>query len=47
MRTRNVTNGVTVVSRDTFINARPVARNVMKVNATEIAAAPVAPQGGV
>jgi hypothetical protein len=38
---QRVTNGVTVVSRDTFINARPVAQNVMKVNATEIAAAPV------
>jgi len=36
-----VTNGVTVVSRDTFVNARPVAVNVMKVDPKEIAAAPV------
>src|SRR5271166_4537644 len=35
------TNGVTVVSHDAFVNARPVARNVMKVDAREIAAAPV------
>jgi hypothetical protein len=35
------TNGVTVVSRDAFVNARPVAQNIMKVDAREIAAAPV------
>jgi hypothetical protein len=35
------TNGVTVVSHDAFVNARPVAQNVMKVDAKEIAAAPV------
>ncbi len=35
------TNGVTVVSHDAFVNARPVAQNVMRVDAREIAAAPV------
>jgi hypothetical protein len=35
------TNGVTVVSHDAFVNARPVAQNVMKVSPQEIAAAPV------
>jgi len=34
-------NGVTVVSHDAFVNARPVAQNVMKVDPKEIAAAPV------
>ncbi len=34
-------NGVTVVSHDTFVNARPVAGNVMKVDPRELAAAPV------
>jgi len=38
---RNVAGGVTVVSRDTFVNARPVARNVVSVPARELAAAPV------
>jgi len=38
---QRVNNGVTMVSRDTFVNARPVAGNVMKVDAREIAAAPV------
>jgi hypothetical protein len=38
---RNVSGGVTVVSRDTFVNARPVARNVVSVPARELAAAPV------
>ena len=38
---RNVNGGVTVVSRDTFVNARSVARNVVSVPAKEIAAAPV------
>ncbi len=32
---------VTVVSRDTFVNARPVYRNVVRVNDQEIARAPV------
>jgi hypothetical protein len=39
---RNVNGGVTVVSRDTFVNARPVGRNVVSVPARELAAAPVA-----
>jgi len=38
---QHVTNGVTVVSHDTFVNARPVAQNVMRVEPREIAAAPV------
>ena len=32
---------MTVVSRDTFVNARPVARNVVSVPSKELAAAPV------
>jgi hypothetical protein len=44
-RVTNVTyvnrNATTVVSRDTFVNARPVARNVVNVPARELAAAPV------
>jgi hypothetical protein len=38
---RSVAGGVTVVSRDTFVNARPVARNVVSVPAKELATAPV------
>ena len=38
---RNVNGGVTVVSRETFVNARPVARNVASVSARELATAPV------
>lgn len=38
---RNVSGGVTVVSRDTFVNARPVAGNVVSVSARELASAPV------
>jgi hypothetical protein len=38
---RNGSGGVTVVSRDTFVNARPVARNVVSVQPRELAAAPV------
>lgn len=38
---QRVNNGVTVVSHETFVNARPVARNVMRVDAREIANAPV------
>ncbi len=34
-------NAVTVVSHDAFVNARPVAQNIMKVEPREIAAAPV------
>jgi hypothetical protein len=39
---RGVNGAVTVVSRDTFVNARPVARNVVSVPARELAGAPVA-----
>ncbi|MGB7601523.1 MAG: DUF6600 domain-containing protein [Candidatus Sulfotelmatobacter sp.] len=38
---RGVSGGVTIVSRDTFVNARPVSRNVVSVPARELAAAPV------
>jgi hypothetical protein len=38
---RNVSGGVTVVSHATFVNARPVARNVVPVPARELAAVPV------
>lgn len=38
---QRVQNGVTAVSRDTFINARPVARNLGQVDARRIADAPV------
>jgi hypothetical protein len=38
---QHMNNGVTVVSHETFVNARPVAGNVMKVDPREIAAAPV------
>jgi hypothetical protein len=38
---RGVSGGVTVVSRDTFVNARPVGRNVVEVPGRELAAAPV------
>jgi len=44
---RNVSGGVTVVSRDTFVNARPVGRNVMPVPAKELAATPAAPSVAV
>src|SRR5579864_2052797 len=46
---RNVTNAVTVVDHDTFVNARPVAPAAMKIqpedarNAQVIRAAPIAP----
>lgn len=38
---QRVTNGVTVVSRDTFVGGRPIARNLARVDAREIAEAPV------
>jgi hypothetical protein len=38
---QRVNNGVTVVSHDAFVNARPVAQNVMRVDSRELAAAPV------
>lgn len=44
---RGVIGGVTVVSRDTFINARPVAHNVVSVPDRELAAVPVSQGAGV
>ena len=38
---------VTAVSRETFVNARPVARNVVAVQAREIAETPVSHMSGV
>lgn len=38
---QHVTNSVTVVSHDAFVNARPVAQNLVRVDAREIASAPV------
>ena len=38
---RRVNNSVTVVSRDTFVNARPVARNLGHFDARQVAEAPV------
>ena len=41
---QRVPTAVTAVSRDTFVNARPVARNLGKVDASKIAQAPVTPR---
>jgi hypothetical protein len=38
---QHVSNSVTVVSHDTFVNARPVARNIAHVDERQLAAAPV------
>jgi hypothetical protein len=38
---QHVSNAVTVVPHEVFVNARPVAQNVMRVEPREIAAAPV------
>jgi hypothetical protein len=38
---QRVNGGVTVVSHDAFVNARPVAQNIMRVEPRELAAAPV------
>jgi hypothetical protein len=38
---QRVSGGVTVVSRDAFVNARPVAQNMMRVEPRELAVAPV------
>ena len=38
---QHVNNGVTVVSHDTFVNARPVDRNLARVDARQLAEAPV------
>ena len=44
---QRVPNAVTAVSRETFVNARPVARNLAQVNAKEVAEAPVVHQAPV
>jgi hypothetical protein len=44
---RSVNGGVTVVSRDTFVNARSAARNAMPVPAKELASAPVAQRSAI
>ena len=44
---QRVNNGVTVVSRDTFINARPVERNLARVDARQLAQAQVVRQVSV
>jgi len=38
---QRVNNSVTVVSHEAFVNARPVAQNVMRVDQREVVAAPV------
>jgi uncharacterized protein DUF6600 len=38
---QRVNNGVTVVSHEAFVNARPVAHNIMRVDQREVVAAPV------
>jgi hypothetical protein len=38
---QRVTGGVTVVPHDAFVNARPVAQNIMRVDAREVVNAPV------
>jgi hypothetical protein len=38
---QRVNNGVTLVSRDTFVNARPVSRNLGHFDARQLASAPV------
>lgn len=38
---QRVTNAVTVVPHEAFVNARPVARNMMRVDAREVERAPV------
>jgi hypothetical protein len=38
---QRVNNGVTVVSHDTFVNARPVDRNLARVDARQLAEAPI------
>ncbi len=44
---QHVNNGVTVVSRDTFVNARPVGRNIAHVDERQIASAPVTHDVGI
>ncbi len=38
---RTVPGGVTAVTRETFVNARPVTRNIVRLNEREMASAPV------
>jgi hypothetical protein len=38
---QRVTNSVTVVNHDTFVNARPVHNNIVRVDARQMASAPV------
>lgn len=38
---QRVTNGVTAVGRDTFVNARPVSRGLIRVDPRQLAEAPV------
>lgn len=40
---KRVTNSVTVVNHDTFVNARPVNRNIVRVDSRQIQRAQVAP----
>jgi len=44
---QHVTNAVTVVTHDTFVNARPVGRNVVQVSQHEIEQAPLAREAPV
>jgi hypothetical protein len=41
---QHVANGVTVVSHDTFVNARPVARSMVHVDERQLASAPLSRQ---
>lgn len=41
---QRVTNGVTVVNRDTFVNAQPVAQHIVRVDQRTIQSAPVTHQ---
>jgi hypothetical protein len=43
---QRVNGGVTVVSHDAFVNARPVAQNIMRVDQREVASAPVSRVAG-
>ena len=43
---QRVNNGVTVVSHEAFVNARPVAQNIMRVDQREVAAAPISRVAG-
>jgi hypothetical protein len=38
---QRVNGGVTVVSHETFVNARPVAHNIMRVESREVVSAPI------